>query len=62
MKRTDMENKEKKRFDYRHIICAAITLGFMACAVFVFPAALGRVIEGGRRFRLVGCVLFYGIV
>ena len=57
MKRTDMENKEKKRFDYRHIICAAITLGFMACAVFVFPAALGRVIEGGRDLGL--SVAFY---
>ena len=43
---------EKKRFDYRHIICMAITLGFIACAVFVFPSALGRLIEGGRDFGL----------
>ena len=43
---------EKRRFDYRHIICIAITLGFLACAVFVFPSALGRIIEGGRDFGL----------
>lgn len=43
---------EKKRFDYRHIICIAITLVFLACAVFVFPSALGRVIEGGRDLGL----------
>ena len=48
---------EKKRFDYRHIICIAITLGFAACAVFVFPSALGRLIEGGRDFGL--SVAFY---
>ena len=57
MKRTDRENGEKKRFDYRHIICTTITLGFIACAVFVFPAALGRVIEGGRDLGL--SVAFY---
>ena len=48
---------EKKRIDYRHIICIAITLGFVACAVFVFPSALGRIIEGGRDFGL--SVAFY---
>lgn len=48
---------EKKRLDYRHIICIAITLGFVACAVFVFPSALGRIIEGGRDFGL--SVAFY---
>ena len=48
---------EKKRIDYRHIICIAITLGFVACAVFMFPSALGRIIEGGRDFGL--SVAFY---
>lgn len=48
---------EKRRFDYRHIICIVITLGFAACAVFVFPSALGRLIEGGRDFGL--SVAFY---
>ena len=48
---------EKKRIDYRHIICITITLGFAACAVFVFPSALGRLIEGGRDFGL--SVAFY---
>lgn len=46
------DGTEKKRFDYRHIICIVITLGFLACAVFVFPSALGRIIEGGRDFGL----------
>ena len=54
MKRT---TNEKRRFDYRHIICIAITLGFAACMVFVFPSALGRLIEGGRDFGL--SVAFY---
>lgn len=41
-----------RRFDYRHIICILTTIGFLACGVFVFPAALGRIIEGGRDFGL----------
>lgn len=45
-----MKTTEKKRFDYRHIICIAITLGFLACSVFVFPNALGRIIESFRDF------------
>ena len=40
------------RFNYRHIICIFITIGFLACGVFVFPFALGRLIEGGRDFGL----------
>lgn len=48
---TTNEN-EKKRFDYRHILCIAITLGCLACSVFLFSGALGRVIEGGRDFGL----------
>ena len=39
----------KQKFNYRHIICIAITLGFLAC-VFAFPSALVRIIEGGRDF------------
>lgn len=42
----------KKRFDYRHIICVSITLGFILCGVFLYSGALGRVIEGGRDFGL----------
>lgn len=42
----------KIKFDYRHIICIAITLAFLSCAFFVFPSALGRIIEGGRDFGL----------
>lgn len=47
-----MKTTDKKRFDYRHIICITITLGFVACSVFVFSNALGRFIEGGRDFGL----------
>ena len=43
---------ERKRFDYRHIICIAVTLGCLACSVFLYSGALGRVIEGGRDFGL----------
>lgn len=42
----------KIKFDYRHIICIAITLAFLSCAFFVFSSALGRIIEGGRDFGL----------
>ena len=41
-----------KSFDYRHYICIAITLGFIACSVFVFAGAFGRIIESGRDFGL----------
>lgn len=41
-----------RRFNYLHIVCIAITLGFIACSIFVFPNALGRLIEGGRDFGL----------
>lgn len=47
-----MNGTEKKRFNYRHIICIIITLGFLACSVFVFPNALGRLIESCRDFGL----------
>lgn len=43
---------EKKRFDYRHIICIVITLAFILCGVFLYSGALGRLIEGGRDFGL----------
>lgn len=32
--------------NYLHIICVAITLSFLACAVFIFPNALNRFIDG----------------
>ena len=43
---------EKKRFDYRHIICIAITLGFVALGVFLFFGSVGRIIESVRDFGL----------
>lgn len=49
---TTTTKNEKKRFDYRHIICIAITLGCLACSVFLYSGALGRLIEGGRDFGL----------
>lgn len=44
--------KRLRKINYRHYICVVITLGFLACSVFVFPNALGRLIEGGRDFGL----------
>ena len=34
-----------KSKSYMHIICIVITLGFIACAVFVFPSAFVRIKE-----------------
>lgn len=42
----------RTRFNYRHIICILITLGFIACGVFFFPNTLGRTIECFRDFGL----------
>lgn len=47
---------EKKRFNYRHIICLIITLGCIACGL-LFPNALGRIIESFRDFGL--SIAFY---
>ena len=43
---------ERRRFNYLHIVCVAITLAFICVSVFVFPNALGRLIESGRDFGL----------
>lgn len=43
---------KKRNFDYRHIICVIITLGMIALSIFVFPNALGRLIESFRDFGL----------
>lgn len=48
---------EKKRFDYRHYICIAITIGFIACWL-LFPNALGRIIESVRDFGL-SCAYYF---
>lgn len=42
----------KKKFDYRHILCIAVTLGFVALGVFKFFDAVGRLIESGRDLGL----------
>ena len=49
--------KVKGKIDYRHFICVAITLAFVLLAIFVFPSALGRLIESVRDFGL--SVAFY---
>lgn len=49
---------KRLRFDYRHIICIAITLGFVALGVFKFFGAVGRLIESGRDFGLSVGYLF----
>lgn len=42
----------KRRVNYRHYICAAITVGFILLTVFAFPNALARLIESVRDFSL----------
>lgn len=42
----------KGKFNYRHIICIAITLGFIACGIFVFHKSAIRIAESGRDFGL----------
>lgn len=42
----------KRKFDYRHIVCIVITLALIACAIFGFTTSLGRTIESGRDFGL----------
>ena len=48
---------KKVKFDYRHIICIFITIGFILCSIFVFPYAFGRLVESLRDFGL--SVTFY---
>ena len=43
---------KKVKFDYRHIICIFITIGFILCSIFVFPYAFGRLTESLRDFGL----------
>lgn len=42
----------KRNFNYRHIVCVAVTLIFMACGIKFFLPALGRLLESGRDFGL----------
>ncbi len=44
--------KNKRKFNYRHILCLVITLGFLACTVFLFPKSIIRIIESFRDFGL----------
>ncbi len=58
----NVRERERKPLNYRHIICIAITLAFIACGVFWYVGALGRMIESVRDVGLsVGyyiCELF----
>lgn len=40
--------KTERKFDYRHIICVLITLGFVALGIFRFFGCVGRIIESVR--------------
>ena len=53
--------KVGKKIDYRHFICVAITLAFVLVAIFVFPSALGRLIESVRDFGLSSAYYFCNI-
>lgn len=41
-----------RRIDYRHYLAIAVTLGFVACSVLLFPSAFGRMIDGLRDLGL----------
>lgn len=45
-------NEERVFIDYRHIISVMITLGFIACGVFIFPNAIFRLLESLRDLGL----------
>lgn len=47
-----------RKVDYRHFLCAAITLGFIACGVFIFPNAICRIAESGRDVGISTAYLF----
>ena len=47
-----------KKIDYRHIICIAITIGFVALGVLEFFGAVGRLIESGRDIGLSAAYYF----
>ena len=49
---------ELRRIDYRHYISGAITLGFIAIAVFVFPNGIIRIWESLKD--LFWSVCYYG--
>ena len=49
---------KRLRVDYRHIVCIAITLGFVVLGVFEFFGSVGRVIEGGRDIGLSAAYYF----
>lgn len=54
-----MTLKERlKTVNYRHYICIGITLGFLACTVFLFPYAFGRLLESIRDFGLSAAYYF----
>lgn len=48
----------RRKFNYLHIICIAITLGFVAWGVFGFSSAFVRIIESGRDFGLSAAFFF----
>lgn len=51
-----------KRYDYRHFICIAITLGLAALGVVAFPGSYGRILESLRDFGVSVAYYFYEIV
>lgn len=45
-----------KKVDYRHFICLAVTIGFVAISIFVFPLAFARLLES---FKDIGTSAAY---
>ncbi len=50
------QEKEEKKFDYRHIVSILLTFGVIALGVFVFPNAIARL---GEALRDLGLSLVY---
>lgn len=41
---------KKLKFDYRHLLCILLTLGFICLSIFSFPYAFPRLVESVRDF------------
>ena len=51
------ETVRQNRIDHRHIVSVMITIGFIACGIFIFPNAICRLVESLRDLAL-SCVYY----
>ena len=57
-----MINKANEKKDYRHIICASITLISLLCTIFIFSNSIGRIIESVRDLAVSFAYYFCEII